>query len=85
MEETQLSKDFKAAAIRWLNFRLPLGFEAREITSWDEDTYANIGCPTCGPETVTEVLVYYVDVAGRSGHYTYDGTFTNILQGILNA
>lgn len=82
MGETQLSQDFKAAVVRWLNNK---GYDVVEVTSWYEEIWTNQGCPTCGPETDVEVLIYYKDATGKSSHYTHNGKFDYLLSELLDA
>lgn len=82
MGETQLSQDFKAAVVRWLNNK---GYDVVEVTSWYEDVWTNQGCPTCGTEIDVEVSISYIDSSGKSRQYVHDGKFGYLLSELLDA
>lgn len=60
--------------------------DAIKVMYLDEDVSVRgpYGCDTCGPEYDTEfnVTISYINSAGKTEHYYYDGSFVDFLNNI---
>lgn len=64
--------------------RLKSDASCTEVLSYDENSYRNYGCDTCGPEYIYSVDIYYKTPNTRSGraNYTYEGKFGDLIQAL---
>lgn len=75
----KISEVLNRAALAYV--RATADAEATEITGFEENSYANQGCPTCGPDVVIEVVISFRSPSRQWGDATtFNGTFTEFIR-----
>lgn len=80
---SDLKNDFYSAAARWLQEKLP-DETVLKVTSFYDSSYNAGGCSTCS-YTVHEVEITYNTDKQTLRLYTYNGTFGDLLEELLDA
>jgi hypothetical protein len=79
-----LKEDFYSAAARWLNTEVE--GDVAGVTDWDEHTEAGVyGCETCAYDQAVVDITYYLTGEHTLRLYVYEGTFSALLDFILEA
>lgn len=71
---------FHEALKQWLVRR---NLDVETVIGYEDDSYVDGGCTTCGSWSVIEVLIKYIDSEGRSRRFEYEGSFSQILKELV--